>query len=121
MQDKTAIIIGAGPVAYELLARSDIRPVILGATGAIGGISRTIEHNGNRMGFLSKSDRVMAWWLSILPEAASPARDELQLFPERAADCGWEPDPERTDAVMLTRRRLSRIETAARESSTNIL
>src|SRR4029078_5429686 len=73
---KKAIIIGAGPAgltaAYELLKRTDIIPVILEKSGDIGGISKTINYKGNRMDigghrFFSKSDRVMHWWLNILP------------------------------------------------------
>src|SRR5258708_38921165 len=73
---KKAIIIGAGPAgltaAYELLKRTDIIPVILEKSGDIGGISKTINYKGNRMDmgphrFFSKSDRVMNWWLNIMP------------------------------------------------------
>lgn len=73
---KKAIIIGAGPAgltaAYELLKRTDIQPVLLEKSGHTGGISKTIEYKGNRMDigghrFFSKSDRVMEWWLNILP------------------------------------------------------
>src|SRR6516225_11095882 len=75
---KTAIIIGAGPAgltaAYELLERTNIVPVILEKSGDIGGISKTVNYKGNRMDigghrFFSKSDRVMEWWLNILPLA----------------------------------------------------
>ena len=73
---KKAIIIGAGPAgltaAYELLKRTDIKPIILEKSGDIGGISKTINYKGNRMDmgphrFFSKSDRVMNWWLNIMP------------------------------------------------------
>src|ERR1700754_164332 len=73
---KKAIIIGAGPAgltaAYELLKRTDIKPIILEKSGDIGGISRTINYKGNRMDigghrFFSKSDRVMNWWMNIMP------------------------------------------------------
>jgi len=73
---KRAIIIGAGPAgltaALELLRGSDIQPVILEASGEIGGISRTIRYKGNRMDigghrFFSKSDRVMQWWIDLMP------------------------------------------------------
>src|ERR1017187_2644353 len=73
---KKAIIIGAGPAgltaALELLRRSDIVPVILEASEEIGGISRTIRYKGNRMDigghrFFSKSDRVMRWWMELMP------------------------------------------------------
>ncbi|HTD92254.1 MAG TPA: NAD(P)/FAD-dependent oxidoreductase [Chitinophagaceae bacterium] len=72
---KTAIIIGAGPAgltaAYELLHKTDIRPIILEKTGDTGGLSKTVNYKGNRMDigghrFFSKSDIVMAWWLNIL-------------------------------------------------------
>jgi protoporphyrinogen oxidase len=73
---KRAIIIGAGPAGLtaglELLRRSDIVPVILEASDEIGGISRTIRYKGNRMDigghrFFSKSDRVMQWWMELMP------------------------------------------------------
>ena len=101
---KKAIIIGAGPAgltaAYELLERSDVIPVVFEMTGDIGGISKTVNHNGNRIDigghrFFSKSARVMDWWQRILP-AQGP-------------NPGDGPDPEQTDRVMLVRSRLSRI------------
>lgn len=75
---KKAIIIGAGPAgltaAYELLKRTDIQPIVLEKSDCIGGISRTIDYKGNRMDmgphrFFSKSDRVMDWWLNVMPLA----------------------------------------------------
>ena len=73
---KMAVIIGAGPAGLtaglELLRRTEIVPVILEASGEIGGISRTIRYKGNRMDigghrFFSKSDRVMEWWVELMP------------------------------------------------------
>jgi len=73
---RVAVIIGAGPAGLtaglELLRRSDVVPVILEASGEIGGISRTIKYKGNRMDigghrFFSKSDRVMQWWIDLMP------------------------------------------------------
>jgi protoporphyrinogen oxidase len=85
---KKAIIIGAGPAGLtaglELLRRSDIVPVILEASDEIGGISRTIRYKGNRMDigghrFFSKSDRVMQWWMELMPPdvslSAAPSPD----------------------------------------------
>ena len=50
---KKAIIIGAGPAgltaAYELLKRTDIKPIILEKSGDIGGISKTVNYKGNRI------------------------------------------------------------------------
>src|SRR5580704_17963357 len=73
---KKAIIIGAGPAGLtagiEFLRRSDIVPVLLESSQEIGGISRTIKYKGYRMDigghrFFSKSDRVMQWWMDLMP------------------------------------------------------
>src|SRR5262245_41610648 len=81
-QQKTDIIIGAGPAgltaAYELLTRTDIKPVVIEMSDHLGGISRTVNYKGNRIDigghrFFSKSDRVMNWWFQHLPmESAGP-------------------------------------------------
>jgi protoporphyrinogen oxidase len=129
---KTAIIIGAGPAgltaAYELLDKTDIKPVIYEKSSKIGGISKTINYKGNRIDigghrFFSKSDKVMDWWMNILPLQGAPAKDDkvvgrkvpisnkivkrdigsvkTQTYPA--------PDPDDVDDVMLNRSRLSRI------------
>jgi protoporphyrinogen oxidase len=73
---KRAIIIGAGPAgltaALEFLRKTDVQPIVLEASQEIGGISRTIRYKGNRMDigghrFFSKSDRVMQWWMDLMP------------------------------------------------------
>ncbi len=84
-----AIIIGAGPAgltaALELLRRTGIQPIVLEASNEIGGISRTIRYKGNRMDigghrFFSKSDRVMQWWMDLMPPvAAEDAGDEAAI------------------------------------------
>jgi len=75
---KKAIIIGAGPAgltaALEFLRKTDVQPIVLEASQEIGGISRTIRYKGNRMDigghrFFSKSDRVMQWWMELMPPA----------------------------------------------------
>ena len=72
MKQGTAIIIGAGPAgltaAIELQRHTEIKPIVIEASHAIGGIARTVRYKGNRMDigghrFFSKSDRVMRWWL----------------------------------------------------------
>ena len=82
---KRAVIIGAGPAgltaALELLRRSEIQPIILEASGEIGGISRPIKYKGNRMDigghrFFSKSDRVMQWWMDLMPPEVDAATTE---------------------------------------------
>jgi protoporphyrinogen oxidase len=83
--DKRAIIIGAGPAgltaAYELLTRTNIKPVVLEKSTYMGGISRTINYKGNRMDigghrFFSKSDRVMNWWFQHLPLVDAAAESQ---------------------------------------------
>ena len=84
----TAIIIGAGPAgltaAIELQRHSAIKPVVIEAGNDIGGISRTVRYKGNRMDigghrFFSKSDRVMRWWLEMMPvEAGSGDGSQLR-------------------------------------------
>jgi protoporphyrinogen oxidase len=84
MEKRRAIIIGAGPAGLtaglELLRRSEIQPVILEASEEIGGISRTIKYKGNRMDigghrFFSKSDRVMQWWIDLMPPEMSESSE----------------------------------------------
>ena len=103
---KNVLIIGAGPAgltaAYELLTRSDdCKVIIVEALDDVGGISRTINHKGNRMDigghrFFSKSDWVMDWWQKRLPVAPGTDSDGLSPMPA-------------SDAHMLIRPRLSRI------------
>lgn len=119
MEQKIAIIIGAGPAgltaAYELLDKTDIKPIICEMTDDIGGISKTINYKGNRIDigghrFFSKSERVMKWWKNILPLQGAPSRDDIMpgrnILLDKEASA---PDPEKTDRVMLVRDRLSRI------------
>jgi protoporphyrinogen oxidase len=119
MEQKTAVIIGAGPAgltaAFELLKYTGIKPVVYEMTGDIGGISKTVSYQGNRidMGghrFFSKSDRVMQWWLDILPMQGYPSKDDIKLGRQITLSSQKNaPDPEKTDDTMLVRNRLSRI------------
>ena len=115
---KKALIIGAGPAgltaAYELLTKSkDYQVVIFEETDKFGGISRTVNHKGNRMDmgghrFFSKVPEVNEWWEKMLPKQGSPTYDDIVLNrPMKMAEGG--PDPEKTDRVMLRRNRVSRI------------
>ena len=120
---KTVIIIGAGPAgltaALELQRHSDIHPVVLEATDEIGGISRTIRYRGNRMDigghrFFSKSDRVMEWWLGVMPAAVAEGDSSAVPISYQNKQRTLKPDdrkvdPERDDLVMLVRPRKSRI------------
>jgi protoporphyrinogen oxidase len=121
-QKKIAVIAGAGPAgltaALELLRQSDITPIVFEADARVGGISKTINYRGNRMDlgghrFFSKSNWVMRWWQEILPIAQgdldesgslriSYQGESRKLTADGIAAGG-------SDAVMLVRRRLSRI------------
>ncbi len=121
---RTAVIIGAGPAgltaAYELLTRSDIRPIVIEMSDQVGGISRTVNYRGNRIDlgghrFFSKSDRVMNWWLQHLSlqeaDAAAkgaPLRVSYQ-GKSREVTAAGSADPDRQERVMLVRNRKSRI------------
>ena len=117
MQNKKAIIIGAGPAgltaAYTLLTETDIHPIILEESSFIGGISRTAVYKDNRIDigghrFFSKSDRVNSLWKELMPVQGAPSIDDRLLARAKPLEPGG-PDPEETDAVMLLRHRVSRI------------
>jgi protoporphyrinogen oxidase len=118
---KVAVLIGAGPAgltaALEFLRRSDVHPIVLEASQEIGGISRTIRHNGNRIDigghrFFSKSDRVMNWWMDLLPPESSADTEHAlrhQNKERKLSTPAAGVSPETTDLVMLVRPRKSRI------------
>ena len=98
---KKIVIIGAGPAgltaAYCLLkSKEKYEVIVIEESNQIGGISRTIRYNGNRMDigghrFFSKSDDVLELWKELMPLQSSNNNPEL------------------TDEVMLIRNRVSRI------------
>ena len=118
---KRAVIIGAGPAgltaAYELLTRTGIVPLVLEKSEYMGGISRTVNYKGNRIDigghrFFSKSDRVMSWWLNILPMQAiegASAEISYQRQKTQVAAPAQGLNPATEDRVMLVRHRKSRI------------
>ena len=118
---KRAVIIGAGPAgltaAYELLTRTDIVPLVLEKSDYMGGISRTINYKGNRIDigghrFFSKSDRVMQWWLKILPMQSIDSDQAHITYQRQTTSVPAHPeplDPQHQDRVMLVRNRKSRI------------
>ncbi len=118
MKKKKVVIIGAGPAGltagYELLKKSDKYEVlILEESKAIGGISRTVNHKGNRMDigghrFFSKDQEVMDFWKEIMPIQGKPSYDDKKLKRKKDLEPNG-PDPEKVDRVMLKRRRVSRI------------
>ena len=115
---KKIVIIGAGPagltLGYEILSKSkEYQVIILEESNNIGGISRTVRHKGNRMDigghrFFSKDTRVNEWWQSMMPSQGAPSLDDKILNREIDVTPNG-PDPDKTDRVMLKRRRVSRI------------
>ncbi len=115
---KKCIIIGGGPAgltaAYELMSKSnDYEVVILEQSDTLGGISRTVKYNGNRMDigghrFFSKDKSVTGFWEKLMPTQGAPSFDDKILGREKALVPGG-PDPEQEDKVMPIRRRISRI------------
>ena len=110
------IIIGAGPAGLTAgleLINKGYAVTILESSKVVGGISRTIHHNDQRIDigghrFFSKDDRVMKWWNDILPYQGALAKDDKQLCrAARVVEGG--PDPEKTDEVFMIRHRVSRI------------
>ncbi len=122
MPEKVAIIIGAGPAgltaAFELLERTDIKPIILEKGEQVGGLARTIDYKGNKIDigphrFFSKSDRVMDWWLKLIPLQASsdgsPQQISYQQKSRTVTAAPDSPDASQNDKVMLTLQRQTRI------------
>ena len=116
---KTVVIIGAGPAgltaAYDLKKQSgnELRVILLEESGEIGGISRTVRHNGCRIDlgghrFFSKNEQVNALWQEIMPMQGAPSMDDRVLSRDVPLSVGG-PDPEREDRVMLSRHRVSRL------------
>ena len=115
------MIIGAGPAgltaAYELLERTTIKPIVLETSQHMGGISKTVNYKGNRIDigghrFFSKSDRVMNWWMNILPLQRLDDSAQSIKYQGKTTTVGGTsggPDPDHEDRVMLLRPRKSRI------------
>ena len=88
------IIIGAGPAgltaADKLLDEKEKYDVtILEETSEIGGISRTVKYNGNRMDigghrFFSKDPEVMKYWEELMPIQGENSFDDEELKRKKA-------------------------------------
>jgi protoporphyrinogen oxidase len=116
---KIAIIIGAGPAgltaAYELLAKTDIKPIIIESDKQVGGIAKTINYNGWRFDigphrFFSKNLEVSKIWEETLPLQGTPTKEDLELNRKVKLSNKFEaPNPEKTNKVSLSKNRLTRI------------
>jgi protoporphyrinogen oxidase len=115
---RRAIIIGAGPAgltaALELLKRTDLVPTVLDRGTEVGGLASTRVHRGNRIDlgghrFFTKSDRVLDWWLDLLPLEPGASLDGLAYRGQSSAFDRAAPDRDDRERVMLVRERQSRI------------
>ena len=116
---KKIIIIGAGPAGltagYELLKdkNNEYEVVILEAESQVGGISKTVVYNGNRMDigghrFFSKNEEVIKFWEDLMPIQGTNSFDDEKLGRQKTLKIGG-PDPKKEDNVILVRDRVSRI------------
>ncbi|MDJ0764499.1 MAG: NAD(P)/FAD-dependent oxidoreductase [Myxococcota bacterium] len=115
-RQEVAIIVGAGPAgltaAFELQKKTGIKPVVLEMSDMIGGISRTVNHNGNRIDigghrFFTKSEAVMNWWTNILP-VLNDTPSHLTPTPAHGATAESQEHKD-DDLAMMLRNRVSRI------------
>lgn len=114
---RKVVIIGAGPAgltcAYYLLKNSKkYEVIILEEENMIGGISKTVTYNNNKMDlgghrFFSKSQEVNDIWQEILKIQGSPSKDDKILGSSKKFVPGG-PDPSIDDALLI-RNRVSRI------------
>ena len=96
---KKIIIIGAGPAGltagYELLKdkNNEYEVVILEAESQVGGISKTVVYNGNRMDigghrFFSKNEEVMKFWEDLMPIQGANSFDDEKLGRQKTLKIG---------------------------------
>ena len=115
---KRIVIIGAGPAgltaAYTILKKSSqFEVIILEEEKQVGGISKTITYNNNKMDlgghrFFSKSRQINNLWQEILPLQGKPSYDDKILNKKKNFALAG-PDPEQETKTLLIRNRVSRI------------
>ena len=86
---KKVIVIGAGPAgltaADKLLEnKEEYEVIVLEESNDIGGISKTVKYNGNRMDigghrFFSKNEEVMNYWKELMPIQGVNSFDDEEL------------------------------------------
>ena len=86
---KKVIIIGAGPAGLTAADRlldkkEEYEVVILEESNSIGGISKTVNYNGNRMDigghrFFSKNQEVMDYWKELINVQGKNSFDDEEL------------------------------------------
>ncbi|RKR90285.1 protoporphyrinogen oxidase [Micromonospora pisi] len=98
---ESVVVVGAGPAgltAALMLIRAGYRPLVLEASGEVGGISRTVERDGWRFDlgghrFFTKVDEVRELWHEILPEQDFLSRPRMSriLYQGRLYDYPLKP------------------------------
>lgn len=113
---KTALIIGAGPAglsaAIDLIDKG-IKPILIETENEIGGLSKTLIYNGNKVDigphrFFSKEQKILDLWENLIPTQGFPAIDDAILNRDNSFFNG-NSNPEKEEKSMLKRRRISRI------------
>ena len=115
---RKVVIIGAGPAGltagYYLLKNSkDYEVTILESSNQVGGISKTINYDGNRMDlgghrFFTKDDKVNEIWQELMKIQGTGSYDDIKLDTKKEFSLDG-PTPEKEDNVFLVRNRVSRI------------
>ncbi len=124
MNKKYVVILGAGPAgltaAYELLIRTDFVPVIIEISHDVGGLSKTVNFDGNYLDigghrFFTKNERVLKWWFKFLPKQSRKSTGLSHskfMYKGNESDLELEEsglDPDFHNEIMLVRERVSRI------------
>jgi protoporphyrinogen oxidase len=118
MHKQKAIIIGAGPAgltaAYELLTKTDIIPIVIESDTQVGGLSKTVDYKGNKIDlgghrFFSKSEKVIQWWLNILPLEKNSASENINIKYHNQSTIITLDTTDHNDGDMMIRSRKSRI------------
>lgn len=117
--NQKALIIGGGPAgltaAYELIKHSKVLPIVIEMSEFWGGISRTENHNGNRIDigghrFFSKSEIVMNWWQEILPICSDESSISISYQNDKKnIEIDGKNISDKDDNILLVRKRKSRI------------
>lgn len=119
MKKVDVVIIGAGPAGltagYLLLKENkNYNVIILENDNQVGGISKTVTYNGNKMDlgghrFFTKNKKIFDIWSEILPVQGKGSYDDIRLKITNKKFADSDVNPEVDNEVFLIRNRVSRI------------